>query len=334
MAEKKVKIEEAKIVEKEIKIQEAEAMTEVRVAAGGSGWTEAQGQYLKESFLTWKEARTQSELPEILRTAFNTRILEGYGEHQTLWPMVFDQIRITKKDVDLPNLKGIHIYQVDDAEEKHFSAPQSGKATMEPAKYVGMVPFSQEMIDDAEIDLMGWTLRILGHRHKQNEDFVSFATFAARGTTMNTNTTTGMNAAALESAMAILANRTVTSGGYTERDPVVADVLLCDPTRLFQAREIIRTSLTVVNNIGGTIAAGGTNVFQNLLNIVATPYTDTDYYYIGKARIWGGALFCRRQDVTVDNWEDMLRDVQNVKAKQRFSADIVEPDKWVRTAYS
>ncbi len=325
--------EKVKVKEKEIKIQK-EAFSEVKVAAGGSGWNEAQSQVLKESFVVWKEARTQSELPEILRTAFNTRILEGYDEHMTLWPLVFDQIRITGKDVDLPNLKGIHIYQVDDSEEKHFSGPQSGEAKMEPLKYVGMVPFSQEMIDDAEIDLMGWTLRILGHRHKQNEDFIAFARFAARGALMSTNTTTGLNAAALESALAILANRTVTSGGRAERDPLVADVLICDPTRLFQARELINTSLTVVNNIGGTIAAGGTNIFQNLLNVVSTPYTDTSYYYIGKAKIWGGAMFCRRQDITVDNWEDMLRDVQNVKAKTRFSADVIEPSKWVRTAYS
>ncbi len=326
--------DKVKVKEKEIKIQPKETFSEVKVAAGGSGWNEAQAGVLIKKFIEWKEARTGTELPEILRTAFNTRILEGYDEHQTLWPLVFDQINITAKDVDLPNLKGIHIYEVTDSEEKHFSAPQSGKAVMEPKKYVGMVPFSQEMIDDAEIDLMGWTLRILGHRHKQNEDYISFATFNTRGGSMSTNATTGLNAAALEAALATLSNRTVTSGGYAERDPIVADVLICDPTRLFQARELVNTSLTVVNNIGGTIAAGGSNIFQNVLNIIATPYTDTTYYYIGKARIFGGALFCRRQELMVDNWEDMLRDVQNVKAKQRFISDIIEPDKWCRTAYS
>ncbi len=301
---------------------------------GVSGWNEAQVKVLEEKFVDWREARGQSEFPELLITAFNTRILEGYTEHQVLWPLVFDQINITKKDVDLPSLKGIHIYEVADGEEKKFSAPTSGEANLKPKKYVGMVPFTDEMIDDAEIDLMGWTLRMLGHRHKQKEDEISFTTFATRGGNMTTNTIAGLNAAALESAMAILANRTQTSSGRAERDPVVADVLICDPTKLFQARELVNTSLTVVNNIGGTIAAGGSNIFQNVLNIISTPYTDTSYYYIGKARMFGGALFCRRQQIIVTNWADMERDLTNVKSKARYTADIVEPSRWVRTPYS
>ncbi len=300
---------------------------------GASGWNEAQVKSLEKTLIEWKEARSRSEMPEILRTAFNTRILEGYDEHRVLWPLVFDKITITKKDVDLPNLKGIHIWEVSDSEEKGFSGPQSGKATMVPKKYVGMVPFSEEMLDDAEIDLMGWTLRILGHRHKQKEDDISFASMTARGGAMTANTGTTLSASSLQSALALLANRTVTSGGYAERDPVTADTLIVDPGNLFTARELVNTTLTVAANLAGANAPGGSNVFQNVLNIISTPYIDSDYFYIGKARVFGGAIFCRRQEVTVTNWNDMLRDVENVKSKARYSADVVEPDKFVRTAY-
>jgi len=130
-----------------------------------------------------------------------------------------------------------------------------------------------------------------------------------------------------------LANRTVTSGGYAERDPVTADTIVVDPTHLFTARELVNTTLTVAANLAAANAPGGSNVFQNVLNVVVTPYIDSTYYYIGKARIFGGALFCRRQEVTVTNWNDMLRDVENVKSKARYSADVVEPDKWCATAY-
>lgn len=298
---------------------------------GVSLWSEAQIKVLKR---LWNEARSTSEMPELLVNAFNTKLLDGYKEHEVLWPQIFDYITITKKDVDLPGLKGIHVFEVSSGEEKKFIGPCPGEATLTPKKYVSMIPFTEEMLDDSEIDLMGWTLRMMGHRHKQKEDEIAFGAVTTRGGSMNANTSTGLNAAALEAGMAILLNRTITCQGYTERDPITANFLLVDPTHLMQAKELINTSLTVVPNIAATATTtGGTNVFQNILNIIVTPHIDSTYYYMGMAKVFGGALFCRRKPVTVQNWADMLRDVENVKAKCRFTADIVEPDKFVRTAY-
>jgi len=297
---------------------------------GVSGWSEVQKRVVKKLI---REAQTRSELSELLRTEFSTKLLDGYIEHKVLWPQVFDLINITKKDVDLPGLKGIHVWEISSGEEKKFIGPTSGEATLEPKKYACLLGFTEEMLEDCEIDLMGWCLRMVGHRFKQKEDEIAFTAFTTRGGSMNANTTTTLSAAALQSALAILMNRTVTSQGYTERDPITPDTLIVDPTHLYTARELIHTTLTVTANLGGTTAAGGTNVLQNVLNIVVTPYIDDDYYYIGKAKVFGGALFCRRKQLEVKNWEDLLRDTENVRAKARWTADIVEPNKWVRTAY-
>ena len=320
----------------EVKVALNEALAEIALKQklpdrGVSGWNEAQRKVIKKLLY---EARTRSEMPELLRTEFDAKLLDGYTEHTALWPQVFDLITTTKKEVELPGLKGIHVWKTESGEEKKFTGPISGKAVLAPDKYECLVGFTEEMIEDSEIDIMGWTLRMVGHRFKQKEDEVAFGAFTTRRSSMNSNTTTGLNAAALESAIAILLNRTVTAGGRTERDPIAPDVILVDPTHLYQARELINTSLTVTANISGTVAAGGTNVFQNVLNIITSPYIDSDYYYIGKAKVGGGAIFCRRSQLGVKNWEDLLRDTENVRAKARFTADIAEPDKWVATSYS
>lgn len=300
---------------------------------GVSGWNEAQIKVIRKNLKPWVETQTRSELPELLRTEFSTKLLDGYTEHVALWPQVFDYLPITKKDIDLPGLKGIHFWEIASGEEKKFIGPRSGKATLEPKKYACLMGFSDEMIEDCEIDLIGWCIRMVGHRAKQKEDEIAFGAFTTRGASMNANTTTGLSAAALESAIGILLNRTITAQNYTERDPITPDVLIIDPTHIFRARELIQATLTVAANIAGTTAAGGTNVFQNVLNTVVSPYIDSTYYYIGKAKVFGGAIFCRRKELTVKSWEDLLRDTQNRNAFMRFTADVCEPDKWCRTAY-
>lgn len=297
---------------------------------GSSGWTEEQIGVIENLI---KEARTQSELPELLQNEFNTRLLDGYREHLVLWPGIFSLVNTTKKEVDFPGLTGIHIEDISSGEEKHFTGPCSGEAKIKPVKYACLVGFTEEMLEDCEIDLMGWTLRMIGHRFKQKEDEIAFARFTARGGSMGTNTNTGLNATAIEEAMGDLMNRTVTCNQRTERDPIAADTIVLDPLHLMQARELINASLTVVPNIAAQQMAGGTNVFQNILNIVVTPYVDTTYYYVGKAGVGGGALFVRRKPLAVRNWTDLLRDAENVKASSRFYPDIAEPTKWQRVAY-
>lgn len=194
---------------------------------GVSLWSEKQVKVLSKIFKPWYEARSRSEMPELLRTAFDTKLLDGYKEHVNLWPQVFDYMTITKKDVDLPGLKGIHVWEISSGEEKKFIGPCPGEATLTPKKYVSMIPFTEEMLDDCEIDLMGWTLRMIGHRHKQKEDEIAFGAVTTRGGSMNANTGTGLNPAALEAGMAILLNRTVTCQGYTERDLIMVDTQGC-----------------------------------------------------------------------------------------------------------
>jgi len=323
---------------KEFKLALNEVLTEQALhqqlpEKGVSGWNEAQKKVVVKYFKPWYEARTRSEMPEILRTEFNTKLLDGYTEHVALWPQVFDMITTTKKQVELPGLKGIHVWKIISGEEKKFTGPISGKAVMEPDKYACLLGFTEEMLEDCEVDIMGWCLRMVGHRFKQKEDEVAFGSFTTRGGNMNQNTNTGLTAVALQSAIGALLNRTITANGRTERDPITPDTIIVDPTHLYTARELLNTTLTVAANLAGANAPGGSNVFQNILNIVCTPYIDSDYYYIGKAKVFGGAIFCRRTQLEVKNWQDLLNDTENTRAKARFTADVVEPDKWVRTAY-
>ena len=222
------------MTKQEIKIAFNEFLMERSLAPianqGISMWSEAQVRVLRKNFRHWQAARSTSEMPELLVNAFNTKLLDGYKEHINLWPQIFDYITITKKDVDLPGLKGIHVWEISSGEEKKFIGPCPGEATLTPKKYVSMIPFTEEMLDDCEIDLMGWTLRMVGHRHKQKEDEIAFAAVTTRGGSMNANTSTGLNPAALEAGMAILLNRTITCQSYTERDPITANFLLVDPT--------------------------------------------------------------------------------------------------------
>ena len=297
-----------------------------------SGWGESQKRVIRKLI---KESITTSEVPELLRTAFNTKLLDGYTEHVALWPQVFDQIVLTKgKAVDLPNLKGIHVYEKTPGAENDFTSPTSGEAKMQSRTFECLLGFDEDALEDAEVDLMGWCLRMVGHRFKQKEDYQAFSAFGTRQAAMNTIVNTGLNATAIAEALAVLMNRTVTANSRAEREPITADVLICDPTHLLAAKEILDTSLTVVNNTAGTMAAGGSNVFENILGLIVSPYIGTDYYYIGKRKIFGGSLFMRRKILSVKNWEDLLRDSKNVRAKARFDADIVEPDKWVSIAYS
>jgi len=301
---------------------------------GISDWTETQKKVVAKNFKPWYEARTRSEMPEILRTEFNTKLLDGYIEHVALWPQVFDMITTTKKQVELPGLKGIHVWEIISGEEKKFTGPVSGKAVMEPKKYACLLGFTEEMLEDCEVDIMGWCLRIVGHRFKQKEDEAAFGAFTTRGGSMTANTGTGLSAPSLQTAIGLLLNRTITANARTEKDPITPDTIIIDPTHLYTARELIQTTLTVAANLAGANAPGGTNIFQNVLNIVCTPYIDSDYYYIGKAKVFGGAIFCRRTNLEVKNWQDLLNDTENTRAKARFVADVVEPDKFVRTAYA
>ncbi len=318
------------------KVMSTKDMNEA-LSRGTSGWNEAQIRVLQR-LLT--EARVTSEVPELLRTAFNTKLLDGYAEYTAMWPRVFDTLTLTKgKAVDLPGLKGIHIYKSgaqasgETGREVRHTGPVSGEAKMEVDKYECIVGFDEDMLEDIEVDLMGWFLRMVGHRFKQKEDYVAFASVTTRGGSMTANTATGLTAASIASAIALEMNRTYTANNYTEREPIAPDTIIVDPTHLYTAQEILNTTLTVTTNMAGTTAAGGSNVFQNILNIVSTPYIDSDYYYIGKARTFGGCLFLRRLMLQIKNWEDLLRDTENTRAKARFDADVVEPDKWVRTAY-
>jgi len=310
---------------------------------GVSGWTEEQIEVLQRMHdKMMSEARTSQEVPELYRTAFNTKLIEAYEEYAVDWPKIYDLITLTKgKQVDMPVIKGIHV-RTSGAQssgrtgrEIGFTGPVTGEAKIEVKKYDCGLGFDTDMLEDIEVDLMGWCLRQVGRRFKMKEDEVAFAAITARGGNMTANTLTGLNPAAIERALALLANRTVTTGGRAENEPVVPDTILVDPTHLYQAREILRTTLTVVQPIsGGTTGAsgsGGTNVFQSALSIVNTPFIDSTYYYIGKAK--EGTVFVRRQALTIANWEDLLRDATLVRAKTRFDADCVEPSKWLRTAY-
>ena len=219
------------MTKQEFKVAFNEVLTEKALAPipnqGVSLWNEAQIKVLKR---LWREARSTSEMPELLVNAFNTKLLDGYKEHTVLWPQIFDYMTITKKDVDLPGLKGIHVWEISSGEEKKFIGPCPGEATLEPKKYVSMIPFTEEMLDDCEMDLMGWTLRMMGHRHKQKEDEIAFGQVTTRGGRMNANTSTGLNAAALEAAIAIFMNRTISCQGYDERDPIMVDTQGCELT--------------------------------------------------------------------------------------------------------
>jgi len=310
--------------------QHQEFMSEQAGAAGVSLWTEEQIEVITRLV---KEARTQSELPELLSNEFNTILLDGYKEHMTLWPQIFSLVNTVKKEVEFPGLVGINVVETSSGEEKHFTGPCSGEAHIKPLKYACLVGFTEEMLDDCEVDLMGWTLRKIGHKFKQKEDEIAFGRFTARGGAMGTNTNTGLNAAAIQEAMGDLMNRTVTCNQRSERDPVAADTIVIDPLHLMQARELLNASLTVVPNVAAQQMAGGTNIFQNILNIVVTPYVDTTYFYVGKAGIGGGTIFVRRGALVVRNWTDLLREAENVKASSRFYPDIAEPTKWQRVAY-
>jgi len=295
-----------------------------------SGWTEAQCEVIEKLIM---EARTTSELPELLRTAFSTKLLDGYEEHIALWPQVFDVITMTKGNtIDIPGLKGIHVYEAVSGEEKDFTGPIGGEAKMAPRKYECLIGFTEEMLEDAEVDVMGWCLRKIGHRFKQKEDEIAFTALTTRGGSMAAGAG-GLTAAGLQAAYAALLNRTVTAGGRTEREPITPDTIVVDPTHLYTTRELINTTLTVAVNTAAGTGNAGSNVFQNILNIVCSPYIDDDYYYVGKAKTDGGAIFLRRLELQIKNWEDLLRDTENVRAKARFDADILEPDKWCRTAY-
>jgi len=325
--------------EEDVNLIEVKEFKQPSLRAGSSAWNEAKIRVLGRQL---QEARVSSEVPELFRTAFNTKLLDGYTEHMAIWNQIFDLVTLNKgKAVDFPGLKGIHVYKAgtqtspsgETGREVRHTGPASGEAKMEVDKYECICGFDEDMLDDIEVDMMGWCLRMVGNRFKQKEDYVAFAAMTARGANMTANAGTTLSAAALESGLAALLNRTVTTGGRAELDPITPDYLVVDPTHSFQAKELINTTLTVAANIAAANAPGGSNVFQNLLNVIVTPYIDTTYYYIGLAGTFGGSIFLRRLVLQIKSWEDLLRDTENFRAKARFAADIVEPDKLCRTAY-
>lgn len=315
---------------------------------------------LKTEGITLKEYVTRSEGAALFTTSLNKILIAKYNTFPSVHKIIMKTVTLGDgqgSDVKFPDLNGINPAYVPELSEIPFANMDITSTTVMADKYAIRAGISQEMIDDNETQLLSWTMGMIGTKMAETEDeeaIKALHTYCATGAAVDTSvptykgrynrgvyhltgtTTNGLSATALDwevivnTAMNALQSQTITLLGETYRYPVMANMLFLHTSKAIGARKVLATpTVTVMSGVGapggGGTYGGGTkaNLYNGLLTVVASPFCPNRTAWIFDVNR-GSMVFLQRKSPAIDKNANWAFDAQEVRARSRFRAAVIE----------
>lgn len=316
---------------------------------------------LKNDRIPLKEYVGRNEGSALFTVAINKQLLNTYKSFPSVYNRVFSVIKKGDgegRQVRFPNMFGVNPQYVPELSEVPFDQLDITSTTVEAIKFGLRMGVSQEMIDDNEVSLIGWTVGMVGYKMAELRDIESFKCLdtyhSATGGAAVDSTTTGivgnrnlgityttatftndLSASAadweiiINTALNVLRSQTITFREQVYRYPVFANTILCNSVRELALRKVLNSPVVIMgtgigktSNAGADQVGGGQNVFNGLLNIVATPYVARGSAYIMQAQ--RGLAFLDREAIRTDREKNWAYEAEEVKAITRFMPAVIE----------
>jgi len=311
---------------------------------------------LQREKVTLKEYVTRSEGSALITTVLNKVLLDKYKSHPVVWSQFMKLIRSDGRDVRVPDINAINPAYVPELSEIPFTQLDITSTTIEVDKYASRIGISQEMIDDNEANLLGWTVGMAGTKFAELQDeegIKALATYYSTGAALDTSVptykgrynrgtyhltgtlTNNLSASAwsweeiISTGLTLMNTQTITLLGETYRYPVYPTTILVHTDKSIALSKILRAVTTVVStgvgagSGGGVLLLAGSNVFRGMMKMVSTPYMQTRHsYMLDPSR--GSLVMVQRNTPAIDQNANWAFDAKEVRGRVRFRAAVTE----------
>lgn len=311
---------------------------------------------LNRDRVTLKEYVTKSEGSALFTVALNKQLLNTYENFPVWYKRAFKVIQNDGKDVRFPSIFGIRPEYVPELSEVPFGNLDVSSTTVYARKFGLRMGISQEMIDDNEVGLLSWIMDMIGQKTAmlfdqecaKVMDAQNATGMAADGTWSGgyvgsrnrgvfyatSSFTNGISASAanweqlINTAVNTLQGQTKTLGSQNYRYPVNADTIIAHSVRDMSLRKVLNSSIIIgATGIGDAGNASitqvaGKNMFNQLLNVVTTPYLSRSSCYITKAG--RGLILLMRKSPAVDQNANWAFDAKEARVLTRFWPAVID----------
>ena len=313
-----------------------------------------------------KEYITRSEGgSHIFTTLLNKKLLTAYQTTPVTYTQFVDVVQSDGKDIRFPALDGVNPAYVPELSEIPFTQTDITSVTVIPEKFGMRVGISQEMIDDNEVNLMGWHVTRAGVKMRELEDqetYKAIHTFHGTGAAGDASVSTYMGnydrgkyyttstctltlsgtalgwEALMTTAINILQTRTISLLGETFRSPVYPDTIVCNTVNAIPLYKLLNATL-VVNASGvvdptgslGAAQLAGNNMWKGMLNVIASPFAPVKNSWLCKGK--RSFVFVQRHTPKIDKNANWAYDAQEIRALSRFMPAVVEQAGWLPIAH-
>jgi len=313
---------------------------------------------LRSKGMLLKEYVTRSEGGALFTVALNKFLINKYKTFDSAHAKFMKTVTLGDgqgSDVKFPDMNGINPAYVPELSEISFANMDITSTTVEPDKFAIRAGISQEMIDDNEVQLLNWTMGMVGTKMAETEDeeaFKALHTYCNIAAAVDTSVptykgrynrgvyhltgtcTNNLSATALswenimQTGLSTMQNQTVSLLGESYRYPVRPNTLVLNTKEAIGARKVLAASTVIVASGmnaggGGLNLAGGQNFYNGLVNIVSTPYCPTRTAWLLDTNR-GSVVFLQRKSPSIDKNANWAFDAQEVRARSRFRAAVIE----------
>lgn len=305
-----------------------------------------------------KEYVARKEHSNLFTTTINKKVLASFNTHQSVYKQVFDVVTVGDgegKTIRFPTLYGVNPEYVPELSEIPFSDLDDTATEVTPKKFGVRMGLSQEMIDDNEVGLMGWTISKVGQKIgvlRDQESFKALHTFNStgavvdqslstflgnrdRGAYYTTGAFTNQQSATaanweqiLNTAIQQMKDQTITLAGESYKIPMFVDTIIANSVRDIALRKLLNASTIIqstgigdTNNASVTMVAGN-QLWNGALRVITTPYMARGQAYLAQGK--RGLVFLERKPVEISQNANWAFDAQEVKATTRFMPAVVE----------
>lgn len=304
--------------------------------------------------LDLNEFLTRSEGPELFTTVINQKLMDGLSEFPSTVGTLFDSVPATNRTTRFPSIRGVNPDLVKELGEFPLLDTEITSINVEVQKFGLRLGFSQEMIDDNEVGLIGRRATEIGraHREMRDREMVKSISFFSTGPAVSTGViglrdkgpryaqggyTNVVSGTALtwEERIArcidILWQQTITVQDMTIQFPVRPNFILLNPSHQVAVQKVLNASITVVASgvgpntdaIGGGTNLAGTNIMQGAIpQQVYHPSVHTGQAFIGLAK--RGLVMLTKDPLTTESKRAFAFDATELKSRERFIPAVVE----------
>lgn len=313
---------------------------------------------MRQDKLTIQELLTKSEGAALFVTTLDKKLMDAYNSIPAKWQLVADEIITDGSDIRLPEMIGVQGYLKPELSEIPFADVDITGTTYAMQSFGLRLGVSNEMIEDNKINLIGWMTQKAGERMKELEDIEVFKCLDTRNSTggaVNTfnvfagqenrglnyptgGFTNGLSGSAMvwediiSTAMTTMQVQTQTVNNRVYSIPVYPNQIICNPSRELSIRKVLGAAMVVVGTgLNNATNVGGSNIFNNMLNIVSTPRIHARQVYIAEAK--KGLVLFRHQNYRsprVEKTANFPYDATEIKAISRFWPAVINQ----RTIYA